>query len=204
VTDPDPVTDDQAALLEHYVARGHEAWNTSTEAAWMDYQLRDWIEPLIPSMSPKRVCNVGIGVGLFDDWLGHVIGRADRLISVDVDPEVCRVFALRQARERHPQPSLVVRGDVLAGVLPPAAFDAITLVGTSLDEIGPRHRARAIEALVGALAPGGRLIISELADVVAAPLPDGVVVTRRRHARRGELALALVVIEHVIDIPGAA
>jgi SAM-dependent methyltransferase len=198
------VPDDQQALLDHYLARGHEPWNTSTEAAWLDYQLRDWIEPLIPARAPKRVCNVGIGVGLWDDWLGHMLAREDRLISVDIDPEVCRVFALRQARERHPQPSIVVRGDLLAGVLPPAAFELITLVGTSLDEIGPRHRERAVAALVGALAPGGRLIISELADVVAAPLPDGVAVTRRRHARRGELALAMVVIEHVIDLPGAA
>ena len=95
-----PVTDDQHALLDHYVARGREAWNTSTEAAWLEYRLRDWVEPLIPARTPKRVCNVGIGVGLWDDWLGHVIGRQDRLISVDLDPEICRVFALRKPEAR--------------------------------------------------------------------------------------------------------
>lgn len=191
----DPLGD--AQLLAHYLARGHEPWNTSTDAAWLDFQLRDWVEPLVPARTPKRVCNVGIGVGLWDDWLGHVLARGDRLISVDLDPEICRVFALRQARERHPLPSLVVRGDVLAGALPTAAFTLITLVGSTIDELGPGHRARALAALVEALAPDGRLIVAELADVVAAPLPEGAAVTARRHARRGELALALAVIERV-------
>lgn len=194
---------DHQLLLDHYLARGHEPWNTSTEAAWLDYQLRDWIEPLIPARTPKRVCNVGIGVGLFDDWLGHMIGRRDRLISLDRDPEVCRVFALRQARERHPQPAVVVRGDLLDGALPDATFDLITLVGSSLDEIGPRHRDRAFAALAAALAPSGRLIVTDFADVVAAPLPTGLVVTRRRHARRGELALALALVEPDDELAGA-
>ena len=200
----DPVTDDQVSLLEHYLARGHEAWNTSTDAAWLDFQLRDWVEPLIPARTPKRVCNVGIGVGLWDDWLGHVIGRRDRLVSVDRDDEICRVFALRQARECHPLPALVVRGDLLAGVLPSSSFDLITVVGSGLEEIGSAYRARALAILVDALVPGGRLIVTELADVVSAPVPPDAAVTLRRHARRGELCLSLAMIERAAELPTAA
>lgn len=188
------MTDDRH-LLEHYVARGREAWNTSTDAAWLDFQLRDWVEPLIPARAPRIVCNVGIGVGLWDDWLGHMLGRRDHLVSVDRDLEVCRTFALRQAREQHPLLAQVVCGDVLAGVLPAGMFDLITVVGSTLDEVGPPHRGEAIDALVRALAPRGRLVLAEIADVVAAPVPAGVTVTSRRHARRGELALALVALD---------
>jgi SAM-dependent methyltransferase len=176
------------ALFQHYLARGHEPWNTSTDAAWLDYQLRDWVEALIPARTPKRVCNVGIGVGLWDDWLGHILGRNDRLLSVDTDAEVCRVFGLRQARERHPLPSIVIRGDVLDDILPPC--DLITVVGSTLDEIGP-HRARLFDVLYRSLAPGGRLIVAALTDVIASPYPPAV----RRHARRGELALSLIAID---------
>jgi len=200
----DPVTDDQAALLAHYLARGHEPWNTSTDAAWLDFQLRDWVEPLIPARTPKRVCNVGIGVGLWDDWLGHVLGRRDRLISVDHDPEICRLFALRQARERHPLPAVVVRGDILSGVLPETTFDFITMVGSTLDEIGASGRESAIGALVGALNPGGRLIVAGFTDVVAVPLRDGATVIGRRHARRGEIALSLAIIQRAIDVTGTS
>jgi SAM-dependent methyltransferase len=200
----DPVTDDQQALFDHYLKRGHEAWNTSTDAAWLDFQLRDWVEPLIPARTPKRVCNVGIGVGLWDDWLGHVLGRRDRLVSVDRDAEVCRVFALRQARECHPLPALVVRGDLLAGVLPSSSFDLITVVGSGLEEIGTSYRSRALAALVDALVPGGRLIVTELADVVGAPVPADASVVLRRHARRGELSLSLAVIERAAELPTAA
>ena len=189
------MTSDDQALFAHYVERGKEAWNTSTDAAWLDFQLRDWVEPLIPARTPKLVCNVGIGVGLWDDWLGHVIGRRDRLISVDVDPDVCRMFALRQARERHPLPAEVVCGDIFAGALAPRAFDLVTAVGSTLDELGASRRADAIAAMVAALAPGGRVVVAELRDVVAAPLPPCAAIACRRHARRGELALALVAIE---------
>jgi hypothetical protein len=192
------VTDDQR-LLDHYVARGREAWNTSTDAAWLDFTLRDWVEALVPARAPRIVCNVGIGVGLWDDWLGHLLGRRDHLVSVDKDLDVCRTFALRQAREQHPLLAQVVCGDLLAGVLPGGMFDLITVVGSTLDEVGAARRGDAITALVHALAPRGRLVLAELADVVAAPLPPGVAVACRRHARRGELALSLVAIDRDVS-----
>jgi protein-L-isoaspartate O-methyltransferase len=143
-------------LLAHYVARGAEAWNVSTEAAWLDFELRAWVEPRLAGV--RRVCNVGIGVGLWDDWLGHVV--RERITSVDRDPDICRVFALRQARERHPFPAEVVCGDVLEGALRGRAFDAITAVGSTAGESGEHYAFEA--ALLAALAPGGVLLLGEV------------------------------------------
>lgn len=141
-------------LLAHYLARGHEPWNGSTEAAWLDYMLRAYVEPRIPSRRPLAVCNVGIGVGLWDDWLGHVTGCA--ITSVDRDPDICRMFELRQRREQHPHPARVVCGDLLHGVLGHLRFDLITCVGSTLAESGDAAQLqRTVEA---ALAPDGRLV----------------------------------------------
>ncbi len=129
------------------------------------------------------MCNVGIGVGLWDDWLGHVV-RA-RITSIDRDPQICRVLALRQSRERHPFPAEVVCGDVLAGALDGRAFDAITCVGSTIEEGG-----RALEhALVACLAPGGVLLVGETLPA-GAPAPAGAELRRFR-----DIALALRLLE---------
>jgi SAM-dependent methyltransferase len=150
-----------ADLLAHYVARGHESWNTSLAASWLDYELRAGVLARLPADRPLAVCNVGIGVGLFDDWLGHVLGAP--ITSVDDDPDICAVFDLRQRRERHPYPARVVCGDA-THVLPAGSFDVVTCVGSTLREAVDRQALRA--ALLQALRPGGTLI---LADVRSEP-----------------------------------
>ena len=150
-------------LWNHYVARGAEPWNVSLEAAWLDYELRAWVGPRLPP-APASVCNVGIGTGLWDDWLGHVLGRS--LTSVDRDPNICRVFALRQRIERHPHPAQVICGDVLDGVIVERRFDAITVVGSTIAEGNPPGAVE--QALRAVLAPGGALLIAEV-GVGAAP-----------------------------------
>ena len=78
----------ETELLAHYVERGGEPWNVSLEAAWLDYELRAWVRPRLPTRWPARVCNIGIGVGLWDDWLGHELGVA--ITSIDRDAHICR------------------------------------------------------------------------------------------------------------------
>jgi len=156
------VTED-SELLAHYIARGREPWNTSLEAAWLDYELRAFVAARLPAKRPLSVCNVGIGVGLFDDWLGHEIGS--RITSVDRDPAICRVFELRQRREGHAFPARVVCGDVRDGVLGDARFDVITVVGSTLDESG--DRGATTRALQTALAPGGVLLVAEVGQGAA-------------------------------------
>ena len=149
---------EDSELLAHYIARGREAWNTSLEAAWLDYELRAFVKARLPARRPLSVLNVGIGVGLFDDWLGHAVGG--RITSVDRDPEICRIFELRQRREDHPHPARVICGDVRDGVLGTEKFDVITVVGSTLEESGDRGATR--RALQAALAPAGVLLVAEV------------------------------------------
>lgn len=158
-------------LLAHYLARGAEPWNVSLEAAWLDYELRAWVRARLPARWPLAACNIGIGVGLWDDWLAHELCTS--ITSVDLDPEVCRTFELRQRRERHPFPSAVVCGDPSRGALRGARYDLITIVGSTLDEA--YDRAALEHAAAAALAPGGALLI---ADVGNREPPDGAEVRR--------------------------
>ena len=112
-----------------------------------------------------RVCNVGIGVGLWDDWLGYVVG--DVITSVDRDRDICEVFELRQHRERHPHPARVICGDVLLGALAGESFDLITCTGSTLHESGAPDELR--QVLTAALAPTGRLIVAEVRETAGTP-----------------------------------
>jgi SAM-dependent methyltransferase len=152
------MTSETAELLEHYLERGREPWNVSLEAAWLDYELRAWVRPRLPARWPARVCNIGIGVGLWDDWLGHELGVA--ITSVDRDREVCRTFAVRQRREGHPFPARVVCGDLAE--VGAARFDVITIVGSTLAETG--DRAALERAALAALAPGGVLLVADVGN----------------------------------------
>lgn len=162
---PKPLPHDDE-LLEHYIHRGATAWNVSLEAAWLDYELRAWVRPRIPSRRPLAVCNIGIGVGLWDDWLGHELGVA--ITSVDRDADICRVFALRQRAEHHPHPARVICGDVLEGCLERQRFDVITLVGSTVAEAD--HRERLFREVTAALRPEGRALVAEVGQ--GEPPPD--------------------------------
>lgn len=167
------MTAEDTELLDHYVRRGAAAWNISLEAAWLDYELRSFVLGKLPARRPLAVCNVGIGTGVWDDWLARVVGGP--ITSVDRDADVCRIFALRQQRERHPFPSLVLCGDVCSGVLDERRFDVITVVGATLEEQGSPASASAsaarppggadrgalLRALSAALLPGGLLLSGE-------------------------------------------
>ena len=158
------MTPEDEELLEHYVRCGAEPWNLSLEAAWLDYEMRSFVLANLPARRPLAVCNVGIGVGLWDDWLGHVIGAP--ITSIDRDQDICRVFAYRQRREGHPFPSRVLCGDVRDGILEILKFDVITVVGSTLAESGDRGATQ--RALTAALAPGGQLLVAEVGQGAAA------------------------------------
>jgi hypothetical protein len=127
---------------------------------------------------PRRVCNVGIGVGLWDDWLGYVI--AGEITSIDRDRDICEVFELRQCRERHPHPARVICGDVFDRALTGDAFDVITCIGSTLHESGAPEELR--EVLTASLAPTGRLIVAEVRETVGMP---GVALTCTSTGRDG-------------------
>jgi SAM-dependent methyltransferase len=154
------MTAETTELLAHYLARGREPWNVSLEASWLDYELRAWVRPRLPSGWPVRACNIGIGVGLWDDWLGHELGVA--ITSVDTDHEICRTFAMRQRREGHPFPARVRCGDPRDGILGRERFDVVTIVGSTLAETGDRPGLE--RAARAALVPSGVLLVADVGN----------------------------------------
>ena len=62
------------------------------------------------------------------------------LTSVDMDPEICRIFQLRQRMEGHSNPSRVVCEDFLA-YKQPNAFDLLTIIGSTLNQMGKTQQA---------------------------------------------------------------
>lgn len=156
--------DEDRELLASYLELGAEPWNHSTEAAWYDFQLRAWAEPRIPPRRPLRACNVGIGAGRWDDWLGHVLGPGAHLVSVDRDRAACRQLALRQRHERHPYPAEIVCADVLDGALDTRELDLVTVVGSTLRENGAR-RGDVERAIIASLARGGTALVAEAMPV---------------------------------------
>lgn len=153
---------DDGDLLRHYLERGgpDARWNLSAEAAWFDFRVRDFFERHAERRLPCAACNVGIGVGLWDDFLGYWLGDAGRLVSVDIDPAIAARLRYRQAREGHPHPAEVVCADALGDALAPRSFDLVTIVGSTPRESGdPQRLVRRAAAL---LRPRGQLLIAGL------------------------------------------
>ena len=96
------------------------------------------------------------------------------ITSIDSNPDICRRFRLRQARERHPHPAIVRCFDASTGVLGTGRFDVITIVGSTLGEA--LDRAALERRAFAALAPGGVLLIADVGN--REPPPDAEEVRR--------------------------
>jgi SAM-dependent methyltransferase len=158
------VTDED--LLRHYLDRGGPGgrWNLSAEAAYFDYRTRDFLERHAERGVPYEVCNVGIGVGLWDDFLGYWVGDTGRVVSIDIDPLVAGLLCARQAREGHPHPCEVVCADAMGDAMRGGAFDLVTVVGATPSESGDPHGL--IAAAVGLTRAGGQVMIAGLEELV--------------------------------------
>jgi SAM-dependent methyltransferase len=149
---------DDVQLLTHYLELGHEPWNLSPEAAYLDFLTRRWLRASWPT-APIRALNVGIGAGRWDDYIAHLAQPDSTLTSIDIDPAICDLLQYRQRREAHPHPAQVICTDLLADTLPAAAFDLVTAIGSTLREIDAAHPARALPSLARLVAPGGQLLL---------------------------------------------
>ena len=95
-----------------------------------------------------RCLEVGAGAGTVARWLAARVGPDGRVVATDVDPQPLP-----------PHPSLtVVRHDIVTDPLEEGAYDVVhaRLVLAHLPQ-----RERVLERLVGALAPGGVLVLEE-------------------------------------------
>jgi len=107
-------------------------WNVSPERLYIDCWTRVFLRDRLTPEGLQRVCNVGIGAGTFDDWLGHWLRGHGSLVSVDIDGDCAQRFAERQRDDGHPNPAEVVHGDMMQLQLGP--FDLVAVVGSTLHE----------------------------------------------------------------------
>ncbi len=148
-----------AELLAHYLERhGPEAqrWNLSPESLLIELEIRRFFRERVVHRPGLRICNIGIGVGEWDDYLGYWLDGRGTLTSVDRDADICALFEYRQRREGHPYPGRVVCADVLSDSLQAGAFDIVTCIGSTLHEMGDQRRG--LDCMRRLLAPGGVLL----------------------------------------------
>lgn len=146
-------------LLQYYLnMREPEAyqWNLSAQSLYLELETRDFFARHFEAFEGIKACNIGVGVGEWDDYLGYRLHGFGKLTSVDIDPDICGLFGYRQAREGHPNPSTVVCGDFVTCDLPAGEFDLVTMIGSTLNEIGVIGGT--FEKIGEILKPGGALM----------------------------------------------
>lgn len=145
-------------LLRFYLERGSaeaQRWNLSPGNLAAELSSRTLVQEWVKPRRGYEVCNLGIGVGEWDDYLGYWLEGRGSLTSVDDDADICAVFRYRQRRERHPNPARVLCRDLLAEPAAPESYDLVTLIGTTASETGDLRAA--VAACFRLLRPSGRL-----------------------------------------------
>lgn len=138
----------------------HDAhrWNLSPECLYLDCWTRAFLrEHLDPRQCP-RTCNVGIGLGEFDDWLGYWLEGHGSLTSVDIDGAIVHQFRERQVQQGHPNPAHAVHADLMRAEL--GTFDLVTIVGSTVHET--HVPALALSTAQRWVKPGGWLFATVL------------------------------------------
>lgn len=108
---------------------------------YFEYISRDFVSNQFELIDGMKVCNVGIGAGEWDDYLGYWLKDKGTLTSIDIDKEICEFFTLRQKIEQHSNPSNVICEDVMTTTAPKAYFNLVTIIGSAIQETGAYHRA---------------------------------------------------------------
>lgn len=152
-------------LLKYYLSlRESEAyeWNLSPRSLYLELETRDFLKRHYKPSNNINVCNVGIGIGEWDDYLGYLINGYGHLTSIDIDREICNLFQYRQQREGHINPSQVVCDDYTCSTLQINTYDLVTIIGSTLNQIGKNkevlHKTYAI------LKPGGKFYVMNFKD----------------------------------------
>ncbi len=135
-----------------------ERWNLSPERLYLDCWTRWFLREHLRPSGLEQACNVGIGLGEFDDWLGYWLEGHGQLVSIDIDGNLVQRFVERQAREKHPNPSRAVHAALLRADL--GTFDLVTMVGSTVHET--HAPARALRCAQRWVKPGGWLFATVL------------------------------------------
>lgn len=150
-------------LLGHYLMLREPdsyQWNMSPRSLYLELETRDFFARNFVFQKGMNVCNIGIGVGEWDDYLGYLLKDFGQLTSVDMDKDICEIFSLRQQREGHLNPSYVICSDFLKCEFSLRSFDLITIIGSTLNEVGVYRKT--FERVSNLLKPGGHLFYMDL------------------------------------------
>lgn len=146
-------------LFRYYLElKGPEAgeWNSSPQCLYTEVMTRDYVRKVFDNVEGMQVCNVGIGTGDWDDFLGYWLNGKGNVTSIDIDKEICEIFAYRQKREGHPNPSTVLCKSIFDSDLPEEKFDLVTLIGSAINETGDFEKC--MDACFNLLKHGGHLL----------------------------------------------
>lgn len=129
--------------------------------AWVRWHTCPFPEVAAAVPRQGRVLEVGCGHGLFSAYLA--LASAERRVR-GVDVDAAKVTAARTAAVRARRQGADVAFEVGAsGELPPGPWDAVTVVDV-LYLLDPAAQRRLLADCAAALAPGGVLVVKEMAD----------------------------------------
>ncbi|MDQ8734266.1 class I SAM-dependent methyltransferase [Paenibacillus sp. LHD-38] len=131
-------------------------WNSSPQCIHTELITRDYIRRTFTVTDGIQVCNIGIGTGDWDDYLGYWLMGKGNITSIDINNEICEIFAYRQQREGHPHPSKVLCKSIFDSDLPKEKFDIVTLLGSAINETGDFKRC--LDSCFSLLNTGGYLM----------------------------------------------
>src|SRR5688572_18779302 len=109
------------------------------------------------TLSGLTVADVGAGSGYFTVRLASRVGPKGRVYANDLQPEMLKMLAVRLARERIPNVTLV-QGAVDDPKLAPSSLDLILMVDVYHEFSEPQKMLRAMRT---ALKPNGNLVLLE-------------------------------------------
>ncbi|WP_052769872.1 bifunctional 2-polyprenyl-6-hydroxyphenol methylase/3-demethylubiquinol 3-O-methyltransferase UbiG [Paenibacillus sp. IHB B 3415] len=150
---------DDDKLLQYYLElNGPDAgeWNSSPTCIHTLLATRDYVKKKFDVFDEIQVCNIGIGTGDWDDYLGYWLKGRGSLTSIDIDESICGIFEYRQQREQHPNPSKVLCKSIFDSDLPQEAFDIVTLIGSAINETGDFKKC--LDSCFHLIKPGGHLM----------------------------------------------
>ncbi|WIV17259.1 class I SAM-dependent methyltransferase [Paenibacillus polygoni] len=131
-------------------------WNSSPECIHTELITRDYVRREFPVTDGIKVCNVGIGTGDWDDYLGYWLKGKGNLTSIDINKDICEIFAYRQQREGHPNPSKVLCKSIFDKEITNEKYDIVTLIGSAIKETGDFERC--LDSCFDLLNTGGFLM----------------------------------------------
>lgn len=107
-------------------------WNLSAENKYLEYRFADFFEEHFAIGQGSRICNIGIGAGMWDTYLAYKLNGGS-LTSIDKLEICCKQLQERLIYEGNPNSVYVICGDVMDLTLE-ERFDIVTMVGTTVME----------------------------------------------------------------------